>query len=386
MTKKITMIVLLLLFIFPAWSLQEPTDIEKVEKIFNQLEKKNNLWANSLDANKIGWKDSYTLMAYVTKYEVTKNNKYLKKIKKRIGELLDNPKGWDEFRKKEMPTWTHEKIIKNNKSDKRRVARIALVGMVTYPIARWLYLIKRDKQSFLGYKFDAYLEQLEKMVGAFDEDWREHWQNQGFYTEKVLEAHANVPYGKPIPFNQQNALGRTIINLWLITGKIIYKNKAEKLANFFKSHLILKQDRYDWKYWPAEGNSEEDVSHATPSVDFAFLCYRSNIGTFNEDDMKKFANTFESFTTKKNGKITFFQKICSMNAGYAKSPNSVGRWLHISYFSKKPKEIYLQYLIEKKEEIGNKKEIDLQLILGAGYILELHKNKFTKEKPLSQVQ
>lgn len=76
--------------------------------------------------------------------------------------------------------------------------------------------------------------------------------------------------GSVIPFNQQNAFGLCLIELWRATGNPVYRERCAALAQTFAKELELTADgRTIWHYWPREyynGWTEADgVSQNTPN-------------------------------------------------------------------------------------------------------------------------
>jgi hypothetical protein len=238
---------------------------------------------SALDGGQLAWDESYNLMAFVAMYEGTKNIEYLHKALLRFREMFgdkDNRReSKDEIRQRMMRGWLTAAYTQGKK-----YAWLVHAGMITYPVARWSFIVKRDPalNRIYGEAANRYLSEIEEIVESFKDDWRDvPDRNEGYYYDRVLK--------RGVPFNQQNALGRTLISLWLATGKGEYRVKAEKLALFFKHRLVPRQDGYVWPYWP-DGKDDEDISHAAINVDFAFTAYRAGV-VFTKEDMKRFCET-----------------------------------------------------------------------------------------------
>jgi len=234
----------------------------------------------------LAWGESYWLLPYVSMFEGTGDTRYLESVMVRCDEVLkirDDRRGIvDEIRGRVVPAWSSTNYTKG-----KAYSWIVHAGMITFPIARCAYLIQRDPElrEAYGDKAARYIEALEETVQGFDDAWREDAvSGEGWYHGDYLE--------RGLPLNQQNALGRTLVALWLATGDDAYKAKAEKLGRFLKNRLRREGKCYVWTYWP-DGERVEDISHAAINVDFAFNCFRAGI-VFTEEDMLLFVETLKA--------------------------------------------------------------------------------------------
>jgi len=306
-------------------------------KAFRMIESKQpaKAWIAKQPGNALAWTESYRLMAYVAMYEGSGDVAYLDAVMGRFEEILkirdDKRKVKDKIRGRIVPAWSSTKHTGG-----KRYAWIVHAGMITYPIARCAYLIRRDpklKRRY-GTRADRYVKAVEETVHAFDKAWRENKsKKEGWYHGDYLK--------KGLPLNMQNAMGRTLVALWLATGKDEYRAKAKKLARFFRNRLKHKGKGYVWSYWP-NGRGAEDISHAAINVDFAFTCYRANI-VFTKDDMMKFAQTLRT-CRKKNG----FTKRAD-GSGDLSASVSMGRWGHLGFVDKEVRSILHGYFMKKWE-------------------------------------
>jgi hypothetical protein len=166
--------------------------------------------------------------------------------------------------------------------------------MITYPAAEFVKYVRGRPELAANYgaKAEAYLEACKQAIAAHEIEWLNGpARDEGYYCDFYLHAH--------LPLNQQNALGRTLVVLWLITEDKGYRDKAERLARFFSRRLRARPDgSYDWAYWaglcgpePYQGGPSEDISHAAINADFAALCARHDL-VFTAKDMRSFARTF----------------------------------------------------------------------------------------------
>jgi hypothetical protein len=319
---------------------------------FKALESRqpDNEWIAKQSGAELAWGESYRLMAYVAMYEASGDVEYLEKVMGRFDEIIkirdDKKMVKDEIRGRILPAWCSTKYTGG-----KEYAWIVHAGMITYPITRFAYLILRDSElkEHYGEKARGYVAAIEETVHAFDDAWREdRSKNEGWYYGDYLE--------KGLPLNQQNALGRTLAALWLATGKEQYRERAEKLANFFNNCLKRIDNRYVWSYWPY-GGSAEDISHAAINVDFAFTCYRANI-LFAKRDMIRFANTLKACIREEGfaGKVD--------GSGDLRYSIQMGRWGHLGFIDREIRNILHGYLSM------NWKKNTATGMTGAAYLVE----------------
>lgn len=174
-------------------------------------------------------------------------------------------------------------------------------GVVLTPICRFIDLVRDDPalRAVYGEKADGYLKVIESdLIPKWNSCWRD-WQDGGLLVAQVDDA-LSYP-GISLPHNQYLALGNVLVWLHRITGKEIYRDKAEKMGRFFKSCLRLEGDHYEWNYWDATGQWDkpwdkpeekrpEDTGHGSLDIGFVVDAVRDGI-VFDENDLNRFANT-----------------------------------------------------------------------------------------------
>jgi len=116
--------------------------------------------------------------------------------------------------------------------------------------------IEEDRRVVLSMAEDAFR--------YYEEDWD---PASGCY--RFRKGEAFWADGAVLPFNQQNAFGLCLIELFKATGNPIYRDRCAALARTFAKELELTEDgRTVWHYWPREyygGWTEADgVSENTP--------------------------------------------------------------------------------------------------------------------------
>jgi len=176
-------------------------------------------------------------------------------------------------------------------------------GMVLMPICRAIELVKKDEAltATYGQRADKLLAVVVKdLIPKWDSCWRETKDGA------VLVFHDDPLMGDgrgiTMPHNQYLPLGIVQITLFRITGRPVYKERAAKMARFFKSRLRLVNDRYEWNYWDPAGQWDkdmvakdkpraEDTGHGSLDVAFVISCVDNNI-IFTRADLRRLANTF----------------------------------------------------------------------------------------------
>jgi hypothetical protein len=328
-------------------------------------------YADSTDAGVLAWNESYILMAYLAMYEATRDPAYFDVVTAHA-ELVFPHRGdrigmLDEPRNRIMPAW-----IATPRHGLGYHAWVVHQGMITFPLARWIYLVNRDAilRAQFGTQADAWRADIIEMVAAFEEELHDGpAPGEKYYDFRYMRPETP---DVPMPFNQQNALGRTLVMLWLITGDEQYRSRAEGLARFFRNRLTLIDDRYTWEYW-TETTYGEDISHAAINVDFAFQCYRAGI-VFDETDMQRFANTLRYLSRVPEG---FLGNVNGNPDSSLEYSPAAGRWMHLGFVDPGLRSIYETYL--QANWLNSQ-----SFLIGAAYLAETsHPDRL--ESPLTGV-
>ena len=323
-TCTLTAMVLLVGLSLPlsAWGREAGDLVARYDALFQSADKP--IAPSDEYGGTLAWGESYLLVSLIEMAEATGDPKYLDSFARRFDAALalrDSALGRrDVFSHRSLPVWGSVHYSKGQYHD-----WLVHTGMVTYPAAEFVRTV-RGKPALARYrtKADAYLRACEEAVAAHDPEWfNGPAAGEGYYWDLYLRAH--------LPLNQQNALGRTLVTLWLVTGKPAYRDKAQRLARFFKNRLRAQPDgAYDWAYWPGlfdTGKGSEDISHAAINADFAALCARHGI-VFSEEDMKRFARTFTEHIHLGDGKFALsVGGGASADASYA---SQAPRWLTLT--------------------------------------------------------
>jgi hypothetical protein len=219
------------------------------------------------------------------------------------------------------------------------------VGMVLTPIAHFIAEVRRSPELETTYGAAArrYLETIEALVARWDPLWRDFGPGRGAYIGQFDESH-RMP-GGTLPHNQYLALGRTVLALSRITGKPLYKERAEKMARFFKAHLRLVEGHYEWNYWDPAGPHDdpwrhtvhlEDASHGTIDIDFAVEAHESGL-VFDRRDMEHFAATVRDVMWNGSLEAPALGANVATNKGDYRSPRA---WVRLGAYDPRVREIF----------------------------------------------
>jgi hypothetical protein len=381
--RRFLHITLCFLFLISSSLCQTRKDKSYYRSLFDKFDEEINDgrgYSDSLNSTGLlAWGESYILRAYEVMYRATSDEAYLKKLVDHTDRLLKNRDDIlglkDEIRDRILPGWHASRYSPGNKPFVWPVHS----GMVLYPVANFVELVRKTRslhKSF-GKPADRYLKELEVMASAFSNEWRSDG-NQGYY---VVPKNIIPPY-RIYPLNQQSAMGRVFVVLASVTGKESYKEKAGRLARFFKSSLLCDEslDAYAWTYSPPGLgkylnvpkdwrvlSGTEDISHAAINVDFACLCYRHGI-VFDKQDMIRFANTLTKVVTKGDSLATHVDGTIPSDV---KDPRvytaQVVRWMELTEFDRKVYEI-AQKEFEKNEKDAPSKPHSSTDLLGVAFL------------------
>ncbi len=302
---------------------------------FNDLLNNGNGYANYDNLNgSLAWGESYIMMSYMAMYRATNDIEYLKKLIAHTENIInqrDDYQGRLDYRGISGPTWASTKYSKNNEP----YAWVVHSGMITYPMADFSQLIinNPDLQGHYSYSGKMFLDvahwlnnKIAETIASHDDQWDDTELVYRFRNTSVIH-YPNIV----LPFNQQAAMGRTLLMMYLSTGRSDYLYKTVNIAIHFHNNLVLNSDNnsYIWNYFN-HTNITEDISHAAIEVDFSILCYQHDL-LFNKTDMERFASTFKNNIYIEPLKIT--DKVDG--SGETNSHiNQTGRWLNISSFDR----------------------------------------------------
>jgi len=174
-------------------------------------------------------------------------------------------------------------------------------GVITCPVAQFIEVALTDRKLPVKYraKADEYAKLLRK---HFFEKWESTWldlpDGGGLY--KFTKNPTQRFPGYSLPHNQYLALARTWLVLQAVPGlehRDEYRDRAEKMARYFKQNLKLNGEAYVWNYWDPlpteEGITRHIEDHGHGSIDIGFVVEAAQRGiVFTEEDLRRFAATY----------------------------------------------------------------------------------------------
>lgn len=277
--------------------------------------------------NAVGWGTGTLLMAYLSRFEATRDPYYLSLIKENAQLVFANRSDRlgliDTSRNQVVPAW-----VSTRYSDDIPFAWLVHAGNFMYPVARWTYLVRSDDALWeeFGWYAERFIDEITQVIDFFElVDWREGPSpNEGFFTGHF----ATNLQEQPLPFNMMHTIGRTYVAMYLATGEVRFRDKAERMAFYWYNRLEMVEDRFVWNYanYNNRSNWIEDISHGGISVDFALQCYRAGI-LFSGEDMIRFARTFEAMRHPGQG---YYWRVDG--SGDNSGSHTAHGWLRLGWF------------------------------------------------------
>jgi len=295
--------------------------------------------ASSPDGATLAWNQAYIMKGYLGMYEGTRDHRYLQPLLEQIPVILANRNDRlgvvDELRSRVMPAWV------TSAYGGPPQAYMVHAGMILYPMVRLAVVLKQDPAlARLHAELIArILADAEQTIQAYEGEWREGpGEDEGYYWCPDLKAD--------LPFNQQNSMGRLMLAMYAATGEERYRDRAAKLARWFKYRLRMiggQQGRYIWDYWTHRADFE-DQTHTGLNVDFAHMCYRAGI-VFTNADIRRFINAF---------------RYVAVDCGFSDYLDGRGRdkgwgiwmqrWMHLAHEDGSLRTIMLDYVTSHRDE------------------------------------
>ena len=320
--------------------------------------------SKSADSATLAWDESGILLAYVSYAESTGDRTFLVRAMEHIDRVLanrdDRHKRRDMIRNRILPAWSTSRYTGG-----KRYTWIMHVGLITYPIARWVYLVKSDPVLFKQYgrKALVYEKELAKTLDAFDDDWRKGERNgEGYYWCRAV--------GVPQPMAYLAAIGRTLLTMYLNTGEKKYLNLTRAAAIYFKNRLRDPLVAYVWSHDPGK-RPAEDIVHGGICVDFAVECHRAGI-VFSAKDMEKFALTFKQMNRGGKG---FTRLVTGKGSPSLNNSAAAGGWVRLGWFDTEVRRIFY------KAARAKWKRRSRPFLLGTAYLIETAR-PFERRKPI----
>ena len=193
-------------------------------------------------------------------------------------------------------------------------------GLITYPLLRFAALVERYDLALWRAQGEQYRDYARAAINVHDAEWRSLSATRGYY---VFPPDAPVwCNGVNLPYNQQAAIGRSLLLLYDLTHEEVYRTRAMKIAQVLRDGLFyhLETDSYWWYYWFGEGydgwqdvedrfiptyegfKGVEPIYYASIDSDFARLMHAHGL-VFSDYDILRLSNTFLHRLTTPEGQV-----------------------------------------------------------------------------------
>ena len=261
-------------------------------------------YRTSADGTELAWREAYVLESFVRMYEATGETQYLDRLIGDFDVMLANRNDRtgvvDYYRGRAVAGWA------TTSPGLEQHVWFVDTGNIGAPVARWLYLVKRDPLLWARYgeKAAEYEQALREMIAVFDKDWMQdtsglsgpsRWpvQGEGWYWDSDA--------GWTMPLDMVTSMGRLLTGMWLATGDSVYLDRATRIARYFKNCTTVVNDSYVWT--SAYSTRIADMGHGSIDVSFAYDAYKAGI-VFDATDMQRFVQTFHRLTVRDDsGKV-----------------------------------------------------------------------------------
>ncbi len=276
----------------------------------------------------LAWGESYVMMSLAAMYRATGTLEYLERLAWHIDGVLanrDDARGVTDYRGVSAACWQDQHYQPNNEP----YCYVVHTGMLTWPMVEFARLVQREgldqEQAADG---ESYGAKAARFVTAAEQSVQCHedqWNAAGYYIFRS-DATFLTYAGSDLPLNQSNALGRTLLALYDVTGTQAYLDKATALATRFRAQCTTGTDgALLWNYWGgAYSGNGEDISHAALNVGFAELAAQAGVG-FSAADIDAMATTFVSRVYVDDATFSDFVGGGSVNGSSYRA--QVGRWV-----------------------------------------------------------
>lgn len=300
----------------------------------------------------LAWGTSYGMMALNVMYEATGDTGYLDRQVTLIEQILSKRDSdlAAQYGEEAYLDYQRNRVLQawgtGHYSGGKHTCWIVHAGMLLYPMADFVRIVRAGGEKTAAYLGQAgsFVPRLEAAIKEFDADWRDGpEEGMGYYI---------FPNGSIAPNNQMNAPGRALFILYDLTGKDEYRDKAWKLAAFFKSKLTHVEDGeyYLWAY--SQGTPEgppgtgEDISHASINAHFMYVAWEHG-ASFDDTDMERLTRTFTEVINLGDGQLAYALGKRQPNNKYTPQ---CARWAFLARFDPAVELIIREYMAAHPEE------------------------------------
>ena len=256
-------------------------------------------------AGRLCWNVVYRLHGLIELYEKTEDEEVLEEIRNSCSNLMGvtNEKLGLESEYICDSVWATRKYSLNKEELRSDVVGN---GQILYP------LLKAVNMDLLETSMEEEIIRVaEESFVYFDKFYQEghyYWEYESpFYLDGVI-----------LPWNQQNAYGLALIELYKATGDVKYYDRCNEMMIAFKEEWVVSEEDVIWHYWPlefysgwkesdkissntpmraaAEDNLYEDTSHAAINAKFIREYYRIfDDEVITEGDIEGIRNAMKRF-------------------------------------------------------------------------------------------
>lgn len=217
-------------------------------------------WSGSPDsAGRVSWNESYRLLGITELWEKTGDTALRNRISAAAERLIATRQAALQSGKNARD-WLLFVTKKYSIDQQAELRQLVNNSMIYWPLLRAANsgcLEEETRQTLLS--------MAESAFRYYEEDWD---PAAGCY--RFRRGGPFYLDGSVVPFNQQNAFGLCLLELWKATGNPVYRERCTALAQTLERELELTEDgRTIWHYWPQlfyNGWTEADgVSLNTPA-------------------------------------------------------------------------------------------------------------------------
>lgn len=267
-------------------------------------------WSGSPDsAGRVSWNEAPRLWGLLELWEKTGSEALRAVISSAVRRMISTREAayQESGREEDRFLFVTKKYSLDRQTELRLMVNNAELYMPMLRAANAGCLEGEDRRTLLAMAEEAF--------SYYEEDWD---PLLGCYRFRKGEAYAFD--GVVLPFNQQNAFGLCLIELWKATGKTVYRDRCTALARAFEKELETTEDgRTVWRYWPqafyngwteADGVSQntpiqpptasppyEDSSHASLNAEFILEYFRTFGGVFSRSQVEGVRRTLDAICT-----------------------------------------------------------------------------------------
>lgn len=267
-------------------------------------------WSGSPDsAGRVSWNEAPRLWGLLELWEKTGSDSVQSIISSAVHRLISTRKAALQNGEEEQDAFLF--VTKKYSLDQQAELRLMVNNAEVYTpmlrVANASCLEEEDRRALLA--------MAEAAFQYYEEDWD---PATGCYRFRKGEPfHLD---GSVMPFNQQNAFGLCLMELWKATGNPVYRERCTALARTFEKELEITEDgRTIWHYWPqsfyvgwteADGVSQntpvqppidspsyEDSSHASTNAEFILEYYNTFHNVFSPEQVQGLRRTLDAICT-----------------------------------------------------------------------------------------